>query len=80
MAQDPIQRMLLVLWLLLYSVPWAFSQQIAPSNATLGNDSHQYSLMSTAVPNISSFKVQPLTDDARLGAVCLFYASRADDL
>ena len=74
MAQDPVQRMVLVLWLLLCSVPGAFSQQIAPSNAALMSDSHQYSLMSTAAPNITSFKVQPLTNDARLGSVCLFYA------
>ena len=57
-----------------------FSQQIAPSNATLLNDSHQYSLMSTAVPNISSFKMQPLTNDAGLDTICLFHILRTNDL
>lgn len=61
----------LTLWTLLCCLPVALVQQVGPSNATVAASGHQYSLQTSEVSMITSYRLQPLTPDANLGAVCL---------
>ena len=66
-------RTLLALLALCYSLPWVLAQQTAPSNATLPVSSHEYALQTSEVSMLTSYKLQPLTGDASLGAVRLLH-------
>lgn len=71
MAFDMGRRMLLLLLASLWALPYAASQQVAPSNDTVPNDDRTYSLQTTEGSMVTSTRIEPLTPNARLNVVCL---------
>lgn len=70
MALHMARRMLLALLASPWVLHYASSQQVAPSNATIPNDDHTYSLQTTEGSMLTSTRIEPLTGNANLNTVC----------
>ena len=69
MAAVRTWRTVQAVWIISTLLTAAYSQTVTPSNSTLPSSEHTYALQTAEVSMITSFKLDAITPNARLGSV-----------